>query len=96
MPETTSLQNSVSTNERRHHARCKLRSIAYVELGSGNGGILLDLSVGGMALQAASKLNIEQDVNLRFQLVRTGKIVEAVGRIAWLSPTQTQAAYLKS
>ena len=91
MPETTSLQNSVSTNERRHHARCKLRSIAYVELGSGNGGILLDLSVGGMALQAASKLNIEQDVNLRFQLLRTGKIVEAVGRIAWLSPTQTQA-----
>jgi hypothetical protein len=91
MPETTSPQNNVSANERRHLARCKLRSIAYVELGSGNGGILLDLSVGGMALQAASKLNIEQDVNLRFQLLSTGKIIEAVGRIAWLSPTQTQA-----
>jgi PilZ domain len=63
----------------------------YVKLGSGNGGILLNLGVGGLAFQAAGKLNRHDDLTLCFQLVGTKQAIEVRGRVAWLGLTQKEA-----
>lgn len=82
-------------NEPVDERRCRLRhipaSIMYVTLGSGNGGIILNLGVGGLAFQAATKLNQEQDLTLQFRLPGSRQMIEAKGQVAWLGPTQKEA-----
>jgi PilZ domain len=63
----------------------------YVTLGSGNGGIILNLGVGGLAFQAAGKLNQEQDLTLQFKLPGSREAINAGGQVAWLGPTRKEA-----
>ncbi len=85
------LRNSTVPDERRHQARHRLTSISYVELGPGNGGIIVNLGTGGLSLHAAVKLNAEMELTLRFRLEPTEEPIEVVGRVAWLDPTQKEA-----
>ena len=86
------LRTSNVPEERRHHVRHKLTSsILYVELGPGNGGIIVSLGTGGLSLHAATKLNADEELALRFQLDPTGKPIEAAGRVVWLGPTRKEA-----
>ena len=43
-----------------------MSSITYLEFGDDNGGILLNLAGGGLSLQAVAKLNLGQELTLRF------------------------------
>jgi hypothetical protein len=69
----------------RRHARQKLQSLEYVEIGhesDGNGGFLLDLSEDGAAVQMAHPALLGDEVDLRFSLGAAG-VVEVRGSIAW-------------
>lgn len=76
--------------ERRCASRHGLNSIVYLELGSDNGGILLDLSEQGMQISVANRLVTASEV--RFTLrAPAGEQVHGTGRVAWLSPSGRSA-----
>jgi hypothetical protein len=83
-------KNPGGGGERRRYPRVKLRSIAYVELGSGNGGFILDLSEGGLAVQAAIEV-VEDSLPLSFPLGPSNTRVEARGQIVWKSASRKMA-----
>ena len=68
---------------RRQHPRYTLRSLAYVKLDQGNGGIVRDLTETGVAIQAVAPMQPGQEVNLRFDLLSPRVRVETRGRVAW-------------
>src|SRR5215470_4104215 len=68
---------------RRQHPRYTLRSLAYVKLDQGNGGIVRDLTESGVAIQAVAPLRRGQEVTLRFDLLSPRARVEARGHVAW-------------
>jgi TonB family protein len=70
-------------SDRRSHARLPLPSLAYVELGQGNGGIILNLGEGGLAVQAAMTLVDDELPSVRFQLGPSKDWIETGARIAW-------------
>lgn len=69
-------------NQRRHY-RCGIRTLAYVNVDSANGGVLRDISQSGIALQAVVPLRAHQSVRLRFDLPNPRVRVEVEGRVAW-------------
>jgi hypothetical protein len=77
--------------DRRRYPRQKVASIIYVQLDSKNGGIIRDLGIGGLSLQAADKLLGKEDLTVRFRLPGTGHSVQVVGGIAWLAQTEKEA-----
>ncbi len=69
--------------ERRLHFRRPVASMAYVEIGDDNGGIVLNLGEGGLAIQAAEDLTSDYVSRLRFQLSSASDWVNASGEIVW-------------
>ncbi len=90
MHHVAPLRNSPIVDERRRHLRHKPTSIIYVALGPGNGGIVVNLSAGGVSLQAAAKLNAETELALNFRLQGIEQAIETVGYVAWLDPTHKE------
>jgi TonB family protein len=82
---------SSSTAERRTHPRGAVQSLAYVDLGLGNGGRLLNLSESGLALTAVVKVMGNKLERLRFELPNFEDWVEAPARIIWRSESKKQA-----
>jgi PilZ domain len=68
---------------RRGRPRHTLRSLAYVNLDQGNGGIIRDLTESGIAVQAVAAVGQAQEVSLRFDLLSPRVRVETRGRVAW-------------
>jgi TonB family protein len=77
--------------DRRAHPRHVVRSLAYVELGERNGGIILNLSEGGMTVKAAMGLTEMEIPRVRFQLTQTHKSIETRGRISWVGGAKKTA-----
>ena len=75
----------------RAHTRRKLSSVAYVELGQDNGGILLNLGEGGFAVQCALGLTSREFPELRFQVPAVQGWLTAGGRIVWMSESMKEA-----
>src|SRR3981189_212192 len=75
----------------RAHMRRKLSPMAYVELGQDNGGILLNLSEGGFAVQSALALTSRVFSELRFQVPALQGWLTASGRIVWMSESKKEA-----
>jgi hypothetical protein len=71
----------------RKHYRHELRTLTYVTLDDGNGGIVRNLSHEGVAVQAVARLRQEQPVRLRFELRFPRLRVEAVGQVSWTNPS---------
>jgi PilZ domain-containing protein len=67
---------------RRYH-RHRLHSLAYVRLNGTNGGIIRDLSEGGMAVQAVTPLQIGDPVHFSFELMNPRCRIEAEAQVAW-------------
>ena len=68
---------------RRRQPRFALRSLAYVNLDQANGGIIRDLGVSGIAVQAIAPLEPNQSLNLRFELLAPRVRVETRGQVCW-------------
>ena len=83
-----------SHQDRRNYARRSVRSLAYIDLGSDNGGIVLNLSEGGVAVHSAVTLSGVHLPRIRFQLPQSPDWIEARGEIAWTSETKMLAGIL--
>ena len=72
-------ENPVRPSERRVHFRQPIRTLAYVELDEGNGGIILNVSESGLAVQAVTSLMDDHLPRMRFQLSQSPDWVETSG-----------------
>ncbi len=75
----------------RAHARRRIPPVAYVELGQKNGGILLNLSEGGLAVRSVLPLALREFTGLRFQAPASQAWLTASGRLVWLSDSRKEA-----
>jgi TonB family protein len=77
--------------DRRQTPRRKLMPMAYIELGQDNGGILLNISEGGLAIQSAMVLTSQDLPDARFQLPGSTEWITADARIVRLSESKKEA-----
>jgi TonB family protein len=89
MPTETG--SSLDGRERRICARHQVKSLAYFDIGADNGGIVLNISEGGVAVHAVSVLPPGPLIDLRLQLPRSSKRLETKGKVAWTSSTKKEA-----
>jgi TonB family protein len=93
-PEENSDSSSVSVpaRDRRAHPRQPIRSLAYVHLGEGNGGIVLNISEGGIGVQAAEALDDGEGViAMRIEIPHSRKRLEVRGEIVWVGESHKEA-----
>ena len=83
-----------SQQDRRFFARRSVRSLAYIDLGDDNGGIVLNMSEGGLAVHSAVTLSGVHLPRVRFQLPQCPEWIETRAEIAWTSETKMQAGIL--
>jgi TonB family protein len=89
MSQTPGLANfSAPHADRRLHPRQQVRALVYVKLDEGNGGIVLDLSEGGMSARAVSSLVDESLPCMRFQLSPSQGWIETAARVVWASDSK--------
>lgn len=77
--------------DRRAHVRQRLSSIVYLDIGEGNGGIVLDLSEEGLGFHAAGPLGKQSELRLRIKLPSSQTRIEVTAQIAWISDSNRQA-----
>jgi TonB family protein len=71
--------------------RRPIPSLAYVDLGENNGGIILNIGEDGLAASSAAPLDSDRLARIRFQLPGSSDRLEASGEIAWISESKKQA-----
>ena len=88
---STQSGSSLDSTERRQFARHQVKSLAYLDIGADNGGIVLNVSEGGLAVHAVAALPPEPTIGLRLQLPRSTKRLEAQAKVAWTSGSKKDA-----
>jgi len=76
----------MKTTERRHSPRIALKNLAYVNLEPDNGGILIDVSEGGICFRSA--VPVPQSSTVHFSFSLDSHRIEASGRLAWTDTTR--------
>jgi len=71
--------------------RHQVKSLAYLDIGADNGGIVLNISESGLAVHAVSVLPPDPTVDLRLQLHKSCKRLETRAKVAWISETKKEA-----
>src|SRR5271167_4196473 len=84
-------EGSRHTPERRLQPRLSVRSLIYIDLGEDNGGILLNISEGGVAVQLALPVLGDALSRITFQLPQSRNRIEMSGQIAWVSESRREA-----
>lgn len=87
MPDTIRSAENPRTSERRLHRR-QHALFSCVQLEDDNGGIILDISEGGLAMQAVRSLADGQLPTMRFEFSESQPWIETRGRIAWISASK--------
>jgi TonB family protein len=87
----TQTGNSTDGLERRRCARHQVKSLAYMDIGADNGGIVLNISESGLAVHAVSILPPDPIVDIRLQLHKSNKRLETRAKVAWTSETKKEA-----
>jgi TonB family protein len=82
---------SPQANERRQHARRRVKSLSYIELGETNGGIVINMSEEGLQVQAAVAITGDRVPRMRFQLPQSEAQIEVGGKIAWTAESKKEA-----
>jgi periplasmic protein TonB len=77
--------------QRRAHQRRRVLSLEYIDLGSSNGAILLNLSEGGMYLQAVANLSDDDLPPISFRLPDSLYLVKTNAKIAWVGESKKDA-----
>jgi hypothetical protein len=77
--------------ERREFTRFTSASLAYIDLGESNGGLILNLSEGGVQVQAAEVLVGDLYPRIRFHLPKSEDWIDTGGRIVWRGKTRKEA-----
>ena len=71
--------------------RHQVKSLAYLDIGADNGGIVLNISESGLAVHAVSVLPTDPTVDLRLQLHKSCRRLETRAKVAWMSDTKKEA-----
>jgi protein TonB len=82
---------AVDIPDRRTHARVPVRSLAYLALDGGNGGVVLNVCEGGIAVQTAGIITAIFSPKMRFRLPQSETWIEAAGKLAWQGPSRKEA-----
>jgi PilZ domain len=72
--------------ERRQAPRVTVEKLTYITLEPGNGGMLLNVSEGGLCFRAA--VAVQKTGNIHFCLSEPNLRIEADGQLAWSDETQ--------
>src|ERR1700691_5046726 len=83
---TTTSASEMRAEERRHNPRKKLNELIYISLLQGNGGIVLDVSEGGLGFHTVSPIGPAEPIAFRFSAASMGS-VEALGKLVWRDGT---------
>ncbi len=76
----------MTNSERRENPRTKVAALAYINFEPNNGGIVLNVSEGGLCFHAVTPVQL--DGTLRFWFSAEGRRVEASGELAWTDETR--------
>ena len=77
--------------DRRGYPRKRIIPLGYLQLGEDNGGIVLNVSEGGLAFTAAMILVDDHLPSVRLQFPDAGQWVDVKGQIAWKSESNREA-----
>ena len=83
-------ENPIHFSERRLHVR-QPAPLTYLDLGAQNGGIILNISEGGLLAQAAEILAGDRIVRMRFELPLFKSLLEVNGHVVWLGESKKEA-----
>jgi hypothetical protein len=86
MSDTCQARESSPRLQQRSHIRQRVQ-FSCIQLEDDNGGIILDASEGGMAVQTVRSLEGNEFLQMRFQFSQCRNWIESQGRIAWVSPS---------
>jgi len=81
---------SPRAEERRRNSRVRPSSLIFAQLGSGNGGIVVNLGMDGVACHAAQNVVAEKNSRLDVRLRGSGLNTEIVGELVWLGATRKE------
>jgi hypothetical protein len=87
---TTKWSSPPPTQERRSNPRLKVSSLIYAQLGSDNGGIVLNLGMDGLACCAAHSLIADMNSVIHLRLRGSGLNADITGKLAWVAGTQKE------
>lgn len=73
-------------HERRLSVRKMPEHLAYLSLPPNNGGIVVDVSEGGLAFRAIAPVQVDGPIHFRFAIDSATRI-KAVGELAWIDET---------
>ena len=71
--------------------RHQVKSLAYLDIGVDNGGIVLNISEIGLAVHAVSILPPKPIVDIRLQLHKSATRLETRAKVVWTSDTKKEA-----
>jgi hypothetical protein len=80
--------------ERRSNPRLKVSTLIYAQLGSDNGGIVLNLGIDGLACHAAHNLIADKNSVINLRLCGSGLNANITGELVWIAGTQKEAGIL--
>src|SRR5207245_6002653 len=69
-----------------------IKPISYIELGADNGGVLLNIGEGGLAVNAAMPLSMVDVPTIRIQCTGSqADWIEVSGQLAWIGESKKEA-----
>jgi PilZ domain len=81
-------ESSMSAADRRQTPRTKLVEIAYIGMGPENGGLVLDVSEGGLSFHSVAPVQLDEKVQFLLSL-RGHSRIEGTGEVVWTNTTGT-------
>jgi len=89
MPDISSLTAELNPEDRRQYPRRRmLPALSLVDLGDDNGGLILDLSEGGLAVQAVGPLSPNTIIPLSFHLPNVPSPIEGKAEVSWVTDSK--------
>ncbi len=83
----SAIKSPVHVPEHRKTLRTRIRDLVYLNFGPDNGGIVLDLSEGGLGFQTVAPFDASERVPFRLLLNGTQEF-EASGKLVWSDPSK--------
>jgi hypothetical protein len=81
-------ESQVTPTDRRQSPRTKLSELAYIGMGPENGGLLLDVSDGGLSFHAVAPVQPAENIHFLLSLQGHGRI-EGAGEVVWTNEMRT-------
>jgi len=82
------VETSSELADRRTHARLQIRSLVYVQLDEANGGIVLNVSEGGLAVQAFTSVMDDSLPHVRFKVPFSNDTFDAEAQVSWTAQSR--------